>query len=167
MTSFKSALIIFFSAITATFIPLSAGAMDGPVASEVLESAEKFFVSLRDNDFHVVWHLLTEKSRQTIINDVHTSTRKMGGEITKDEIWSDFENSGIISSNYWRSFLTSFEPDMILKESRWEIGPIKSSTAEIVITHRKSREPAVLKLRKEDNAWKIGLVETFWTRKML
>ncbi|RJQ44810.1 MAG: hypothetical protein C4538_09415 [Nitrospiraceae bacterium] len=163
----KSLLIIFFAAIAAILALAPAGANDDITVSEVLESAEKFFLSLKGNDFHNVWRLLTEKSRLTIINDVYKSTRKIGGEITKDEIRKDFENSGMISSNYWRSFLNTFDPDMILKESRWEMVPIKKTTAEIIITHKKSREPAILSLKKENAVWKVGLVETFWTRKTL
>jgi len=55
---------------------------------------------------------------------------------------------------------------MILENSRWEIAFIKEDKAEIIITYKKSAEPARLKIFREDNTWKIGLVETFWTRKL-
>jgi len=48
----------------------------------------------------------------------------------------------------------------------WEIGFIKENKAEIIIKQKKSEEPARLKLFKENNKWKVGLVETFWTRKL-
>jgi hypothetical protein len=136
-------------------------------ADAVLDSAERFFLSLKDRNFSLTWRLLSEKSRETIISDVDKASRKIGGAATAEEIRNDFETSGVISANYWDAFLNTFDPDMILEESRWEIGFIKNNKAEILITHRKSREPAVLSVSMEDNIWKVGLVETFWTRKSL
>ena len=55
-------------------------------------------------------------------------------------------------------------PDIVLNESKWEIGKVGSDEAEIVLQYKKSEKPAVLKLFKEDNAWKLGLDESFGAR---
>jgi hypothetical protein len=36
--------------------------------------------------------------------------------------------------------------------------------AEILLTHHGATHPATLKMFREDGAWKVGLVETFWSR---
>jgi hypothetical protein len=46
------------------------------------------------------------------------------------------------------------------------MGEINSYTAEIYVQHKKSEKPAVLKMFKEDNVWKLGLEESFGTRKL-
>jgi len=162
-------LSIFFFIISWSVIlcPVSAAAQKNNSVNLVLESAEEFFLSLKDHNFILSWQLLTKKSRETIIRDVYKASRKMGGETSKEDIVRDFQSSGVISVSYWNAFLDSFDPDMVLKESLWEIGFVKNDKAEIVITHRKSREPAVLRISREDGIWKVGLVETFWTRKFL
>jgi hypothetical protein len=147
--------------------PVCAASQESNSLDQVLGSAEEFFQSLKDRNFILSWQLLTKKSRDTIINDVYKASRKIGGTTAKEDISKDFESAGIISLNYWNAFLDSFDPDMVLEESRWEIGFIKTDKAEIVITHKRSREPAVLSLSREGGIWKIGLVETFWTRKFL
>ncbi len=156
--------IVFWTVISH---PVSTAAQESNSLNQVLGSAEEFFQSLKDRNFILSWQLLTKKSRDTIINDVYKASRKIGGTTAKEEIGKDFESAGIISLNYWNAFLGSFDPDMVLEESRWEIGFIKPDKAEILITHRRSRVPAVLGLSREDGIWKVGLVETFWTRKFL
>jgi hypothetical protein len=47
------------------------------------------------------------------------------------------------------------------------MGFLRKDKAEIIITYNKSRRPATLKMHKEKNTWKVGLVETFWPRKAL
>ncbi len=134
--------------------------------SELLGTAETFFLSLRTNDYKTAWNLLSKKSHETIVNDVYKASRKIGANTTRENIYQDFDNSGIIFQNYWKAFIEAFDPDLILENSRWEIAFINKTKAEIIITHKKAEAPAQLKLFREDNAWKIGLVETFWTRKL-
>jgi hypothetical protein len=165
----RTFLSIFFliSSWGLILYPASTTAQENNSVNLVLQSAEEFFLSLRDHNFILSWQLLTKKSRETIISDVYKASRKAGGETTKEDIGKDFETAGVISVSYWNAFLDSFDPDLVLEESRWEIGFVKTDKAEIVITYRKSREPAVLSVSREDGVWKVGLVETFWTRKFL
>ena len=131
----------------------------------VLDSAEKFFISLEKGEFATAWELLSEKSHNTIIDDVYKSSNKMNGNIKRKNIAADFKNRGIMFKSYWRAFSGNFDSDIILEDSRWKIGYILEDRAEILITYKQSEQPARLKMFKENNAWRIGLVETFWTRK--
>jgi hypothetical protein len=160
----------FLSVIFALFfciaIPCTLKAQDNDSINAVLDSAEKYFISLKAKEYKKAWSLLSKKSQETIIKDIYKASNKIGANTTNEDIRQDFDNSGIISQNYWNAFLVSFDPNMILEKSRWEIGFIKENKAEIIIKQKKSEEPARLKLFKENNKWKIGLVETFWTRKL-
>lgn len=150
----------------ATTIPCTLNAQDNDLINSVLDSAEKFFLALKDRKFNSAWNLLSEKSQETIINDVYKASQKIGARTTKENIRQDFGNTGIICQNYWNAFLDTFDPGIVLENSRWEIAFIKGDKAEIIITHKKSAEPARLKIFREDNIWKTGLVETFWSRKL-
>ena len=131
----------------------------------VLDSAEKFFISLEEGKYAISWELLSEKSHETIITDVYKNSKKMNGNIKRENIETDFKNRGIMFKSYWNAFAGNFDSNIILEDSRWEIGYILEDKAEILITYKKSEQPARLKMLKENNAWRIGLVETFWTRK--
>ncbi|MBP2684153.1 MAG: putative cytosolic protein, partial [Deltaproteobacteria bacterium] len=56
------------------------------------------------------------------------------------------------------------DPDIALEHSRWEIGSVGKDRAEILLTHHGADHPARLQLFREDGGWKVGLVETFWSR---
>jgi len=163
MRKFLSVIFFFFFCIA---IPCALKAQDNNSINAVLDSAERYFILLRSREYKEAWDLLSEKSQKTIIKDVYKASNKIGAHTTIEDIRRDFDNSGLISRNYWNAFLDTFDPDLILEKSRWEIGFIEDKEAEIMITQRKSKEPARLKLFKENNKWKVGLVETFWSRKL-
>jgi hypothetical protein len=163
MRKFLSVILAIFFCIT---IPCALKAQDNDSINAVLDSAEQFFILLRSREYKEAWDLLSEKSQKTIIKDVYKASNKIGANTTIEDIRRDFDNSGLISRNYWNAFLDTFDPNMILENSRWEIGFIEEKKAEIIIRHKKSEAPARLKLFKENNKWKVGLVETFWTRKL-
>jgi len=165
MNKFLSAVVVSIYC-AAILLPFIVNAQDSSSINSALDSAEKFFLSLRAKEYKTTWNLLSKKSQETIIKDVYKASNKIGAITTKESIQQDFNNSGVISQNYWNAFLDTFDPNMILENSRWEIAFIKEREAEITITHKKSGEPARLKIFKEDNIWKVGLVETFWTRKL-
>lgn len=165
MNKFLSAVLVSIYCAAILF-PYIVNAQDSNSINSVLDSAEKFFLSLRAKEYKTTWNLLSKKSQETIIKDVYKASNKIGAKTTKEDIQQDFNNSGVISQNYWNAFLDTFDPNMILENSRWEIAFIKEHEAEITITHKRSEEPARLKIFKEDNIWKVGLVETFWTRKL-
>lgn len=154
-------LFSFFSVSISPSFPLD----NSDSVNIILDRSETFFISLRDRDFNASWELLSKKSQKKIIDDVYRSSKKLGLTIKREEVESDFLKRGDMFLNYWTAFRGSFNPDMILEESSWEIGYIKKNEAEILIRHRKSSRPARLKLFRESDVWKVGLVETFWTRK--
>ncbi|NOZ68744.1 MAG: hypothetical protein GXP46_05770, partial [Deferribacteres bacterium] len=130
----------------------------------VLESAEEFFVSLESGRYDTAWELLSEKSREAIIEDVYQASLKIRKDIRKDVIIRDFSSRGVIFNSYWRAFVNNLDTSIILERSRWEIGYLKSAEAEILISY-KGAPPARLKMFKENRKWKVGLDETFRTKK--
>lgn len=131
----------------------------------VLTAAESFFAKLKAKEYRTVWGLLTEKSKETIAEDTHKSVTKAGGAQTREEISADFSRGGPVSEGYWQGFLGVFDPDTALRQSVWSMGMLKKDRAEINLLYRKSERPAILKMFKEKGLWKMGLVETFWSRK--
>ena len=53
----------------------------------------------------------------------------------------------------------------MLEQSTWEMGPIGKQQAEIILQYKKAEQPARLKMFKEENQWKVGLIETFGTER--
>ncbi len=135
--------------------------------NSILDSAEVFFISINEGDFITVWEILSAKSRDKIIDEIHETSRDKGIGIDKEEIRRNFRQNGIIARNFWNAARTKFDPDMVLKESKWDIGFIKSSSAEILITYTKADRPSKLKMYKQEGHWRVGLVETFWPRRYI
>lgn len=120
---------------------------------------------MKDKDYPKIWMLLTQKSKNTIIDDVYKAEAKAGIQHSKEQINSDFSTGGFLSSQYWNSYIDNFNPEIVLEQSKWEMGKIDRGKAEIIIRYKKSERPAEIKMFKEDGVWKVGLVETFWTSK--
>ena len=133
--------------------------------SIILTSAESLFKSMQKKDYAQIWGFLSQKSRDTIVQDTFKALKPDAGDYSEERIGKDFSGGGSLSSAYWNAFLQKFDPIMILEQSRWEMESIKSDKAEIKIIYKKAQSPAILKMFKEDGAWKVGLTETFWTRK--
>jgi hypothetical protein len=158
-------LLLFLSAVPAHSQPTEAQ------LNALLVPAESFFKSLKDNNFTKTWSLLTKKSQDTIADDVfkeiikNKSSQQTAEDFSKEQIAADFKTAGPLSTAYWSNFLNYFNPDLVLSQSKWEIGKIKKDKAEISIQYKKSDNPAMLQMIMENGAWKVGLVETFWTRK--
>ena len=106
--------------------------------------------------------MLSAKSRGVIVDDIRKGTN---GQYTMEQINTDLKANGMIAGSYWKGILQSFDPATILEESKWEVGFVREERAELLITHRKSKHPVCLQMIKEGGTWKVGLVETFWTRK--
>ncbi len=47
------------------------------------------------------------------------------------------------------------------------MGKIEKNEAEIFLQNKTSEKPAILKMFKENNEWKVGLEESFGARKLL
>ncbi len=146
-------------------VPPAFAADPDKTLGEILFSAESLFHALKERNYPGIWESLTRASRNTIVDDTHKEVARSGGrEIPKEDLRKDFSQGGPIAKGYWNGFLEHFDPDLALEQSKWEKGSIGKDRAEILITYRKSEKPAQLKLYREDGGWKVGLVETFWTR---
>ncbi len=130
----------------------------------ILDSAEKFFIFLKEGTYKNAWELLSEKSQRTIINDVYKASHKKGVDIKKEEILKDFNSNGVIFNNYWSAFLNNFDPDIVLNERVWEFEKIEPESAVILLKHKSITK---LQMYKENNTWKVGFVETFWKGKIM
>jgi len=131
----------------------------------ILSSAESLFISMKDRNYPAIWDLLSVKSRDIIVSDVYGECRKSG--CRKEEIARDFTTGGPTAKSYWDSYLAEFDPDMVLEHSRWEMGAIKDKNAQINLYYKKSKNPAVLQMYKEEGTWRVGLEETFRARRLL
>lgn len=151
------------------FAVVCLGASRHPEIDAILSTTESFFKTLKARDYKDIWILLTAKSKARIIEDTYKAILKYNKEIGKridisnKEIERDFETGGPIAREYWDSFLDNFNPDMVLEESKWEMGKIDRSKAEVIIQYKRSEGPAILQVFKEDGRWRFGLMETFAT----
>jgi len=134
------------------------------VLSQILGPAEKFFLSLKNSEYGAAWDLLSGHSQKKIVNDVYEASRKFKGDINREDIVRDFNRRGVMFTQYWNSFLRTFDADMILEQSQWDMGEITRNEADIIIQHNHSHTPTILKMHKEKEGWRVGLVETFWQR---
>jgi hypothetical protein len=134
-------------------------------AGSILTSAESLFKAMQQKDYAQIWGALSQKSRDTIVQDTYNASKPNGGDHSEESIGKDFAGGGLLSSAYWNAFLKKFDPIMILEQSRWEMETIKIDEAEIKIIYKKAQSPAILKMFKEGGIWRVGLTESFWTRK--
>jgi len=157
-------LIVFVLLFSANFA--SAQKIDPAQQEQILSAAENYFIHLKNKNYAAVWSVLSAKSQAKIIGDVRKENKKAGVETNDQALASDFAAGGVMAKAYWDNYLFVFNPDIALKECKWEIGKVGSGEAEIVLQYKKSEKPAVLKLFKEDNAWKLGLDESFGARSL-
>jgi len=136
-----------------------------PEQDAILTAAEDLFNFMKNKEYVSIWNLLSMKSRKIIIDSVCKESKKLGTECNKDDLMKDFSAGGVNAQEYWKSFLTVFNPSMALDESLWRMGTIEKDYAEVILLHKKSKNPALIKMYKEDNGWKVGLEESFGTRK--
>lgn len=136
----------------------------------ILASAEGLFKMMKAKNYASIWSSLTEKSKGIIVDDTYKAIMKQSSTkgtqpYTKEVIREDFQRGGIISKTYWDSYFENFDPDLVLNHSSWKMGKIEEGRAEIIIQYKKSERPANLRMFKEGGIWKVGLEETFGTRK--
>jgi len=163
----KILLIVLFLSVMSCFSTTAAAENYDHEWDKILFSAESLFKAMKERNYSTIWGSLTAESKNNIVNNVYKASIKSGIEYSKEQISTDFEIGGLISKTYWNSYLYEFDPDMVLEQSKWDIGFIKKTRAEIKIQYKKSEKPALLQMYKEDNAWKVGLEETFEGRRYL
>jgi hypothetical protein len=137
--------------------------VDSPAVPAIISAAESMFLTMKARDYPAIWRVLTAKSRERIVADTDQAIRKAGEPpVPRDRIRDDFAAGGPISRQYWEGFLRRFHPDQALEKSRWEMGAMEKDRAEVLITHQGADRPATLRMFREGDVWKAGLVETFW-----
>ena len=175
------------AAISLLFAAFPAGAAspeDHPAVPAILSRAESLFLSMKARDYPAIFAALSAKSRETIAAETSAALAAAARQAppgmpasadapspsaknpapVPGAVRSDFAAGGPIARDYWDAFLRRFDPDAALEHSRWEIGSVGKDRAEILLTHPGADHPATLKMFLEDGGWKVGLVETFWTR---
>jgi choline kinase len=153
-------IFIFFVVISST-VTLHADKIE----DEILNTAEGFFIALKEKRFADAWELLTVKSKNTIISEVYKDINKTRAKIGKGVVREEFDKKGDLFLIYWNAFVKDFDPSTVLEQSVWNLGEIKDNKAIIILQYKRSDYPAELKIYKEDGKWQFGLVESFWARK--
>ena len=128
----------------------------------VLESAESCFKAMKQHNHRGIWKSLSAKSQAIIVGDV---AKRAAHTYSKEQIAADFSVGGLIARSYWGEYLFYFDPDTVLEQSKWELGPIGKQQAEVILRYKKAEQPARLKMFKEQGQWKVGLIETFGTER--
>jgi hypothetical protein len=133
----------------------------------VIEATESLFKAMKAKNYPKIWSLLTRKSHEIIIDDVRKAIAKTGTDTAIDSLQTDFASGGRYAREYWEAFLKVFDPAIVLEQSKWEMGKIGKNESEIILRYRKSDQPAILKIYKENDSWKVGLEETFRSRRWI
>ena len=183
----RFSLLVVPAAFLALALSLSARAAspeDDPAVPAILAQAESLFQSMKSRAYPAIFAALSAKSRETIVAETasafataakQTPPAKATSDNTPsapvkasppdpEAVRRDFVAGGPIARDYWDAFLRRFDPDTALEHSRWEIGSVGKDRAEILLTHKGADHPATLNMFLEDGGWKVGLVETFWSR---
>ncbi|MDO9558155.1 MAG: hypothetical protein Q7I89_00520 [Syntrophales bacterium] len=163
MIAFALAIVVSL----ALFLSLAIAKPPDDDVNAVLLSAESLFKAMKQKNYKEIWQYLSAESKRSTIKAVYKSLRESKAEIDREQIGADFTEGGELAKAYWNSYLNVFDPDTVLQQSKWDIGFIKKDSAEISILYRKSKHPAMLLLYREANAWKVGLEETFRSRRWL
>jgi hypothetical protein len=154
------------SIICCLLLPLKLQAAgDARDVDSVLTAAESVFQNMSKAAYPALWIGLSAQSRKSIIQNVRKALGKAGFDYAEERIRSDFAAGGELARDYWTNYILQFDPKMVLEESKWSLGQIKKDTAEIIIRYKKSDRDATLKMFREEGVWKVGLDETFSTRR--
>ena len=160
----KTCLTIFCITLLLVSASTFAHASDDGVDA-VLASAEGLFKAMQKKDYAAVWSGLSGESHATIVSDTWKALKASPGNYTEALVAEDFAQGDVLARAYWDAYLQHFDPAMVLEDSRWEMGPVKGDRAQIVITYKKAEKPATLHMVRESGMWKVGLTESFWSRK--
>jgi hypothetical protein len=166
----KTKLVIIVFSLLIVFITdmsFSVPQNDQALEDSILSSAENLFIHMKNKEYVFVWTCLSAKSKQVIIDDVYKESKKEGVEYEKNELLLDFNSGGMLAKAYWDSFLNAFDANMALEQCKWEMGKIEKNEAEVILRNKQTSKPAILKMYRENNAWRVGLKESFRARKFI
>jgi hypothetical protein len=138
---------------------------DTVAINRAVSAAEATFRAMKARDYRGIWERLTAKSRETVAGETLEALAKEGKDkIGREGLLADFRDGGPVARSYWDAFLTHFDPDSALAESRWEAAETGPGRVLVLITYKSSDRPAVVEMLREDGGWKFGLVEAFRAR---
>jgi len=161
-------VLLVAAAVHFRLIPATAQSQSvSPAAEEVLGAAESVFKFMKAKDYPAIWQGLTVETKNEIVASVRKAVKKAGQEYTVEQLVQDFASGGPQAKAYWDAYLNVFNPDMVLEDCKWSMGPIEKNVAAVIVQYKKSDKPAILILKKEGGAWRLGLDETFGARKWL
>jgi hypothetical protein len=138
---------------------------DARDVDSILNAADAVFRNLSQAGYPALWSGLSTQSQKSIIQNVRKALGKAGVDYAEERIRSDFAAGGEFARDYWTNYVLQFNPKIVLEESKWTMGTIKKESAEVIIRYKKSDRDTILKMFREEGAWKVGLDETFSTRK--
>ena len=127
----------------------------------ILVAAESVFKAMKKKDYPKIWALLTNASKNYIIDDILKEESKRGGQYSRETIHDDLTKGGGLARAYWSNYIEVFNPDVVLEQSRWQMGNVAKGKAIVIIKYKKSDRPAELQMFNENGTWKVGLEETF------
>ncbi len=154
-------LLVFATSCTRAARPVDMAAINGAVSA-----AEATFQAMKARDYRGIWERLTAKSQETVTDETLEALAKEGKSGTgREALLADFRDGGPVARSYWDAFLSHFNPDTALAESRWEAAEAGNGQVLVLITYRTSDRPAAVQMVREGGAWRFGLVETFWGRR--
>lgn len=157
--------ILLISLIFLVHTALAADQNAPPREDAILAAANNLFTFMKNKEYASIWKGLSLKSKKTIVDNVYKESSKLGVVYKKDDLMNDFNSGGTIAKEYWNSFLFVFDPNMVLEQCKWDMGEIEKDEAEIILLYKKSDRPAIIKMYKEKNDWKVGLEESFGARR--
>lgn len=168
---YKIYILLFLIISFPTFTASSNLAATSNDVDSILSPAESLFKMMREKNYVKIWFFLSNNSKNAIIDDTYKNIMNFAKErgkkmaYSKEQIEDNFSKGSAIAQAYWNSYLNAFDPDMVLEQSKWEMGKVGKGRAQINIMYRKAERPAVIQMYKEDGVWKVGLIETFKSAK--
>jgi len=140
---------------------------NNPVQEDaILTATDNLFQFMKARDYVAVWKNISFKTRRIIVDDVQKAFKKTGTAISEKELEKDFIFGGAIAKDYWDSYLSVFDADIVLRQCKWEMGRVEKEEAEVVLHCKKSENPTILKIYRENDAWRVGLEESFGSRRL-
>ena len=136
-------------------------------AGDVLTPAFSFFLNLKEHNYDKLWSLLTNDSKKYIVNSIEKSIKKNHGKITEKKIYGNMSKGGYIAKAYWKGFLKTFKPNMVLKYSIWKVKSIGSNIAQIEINYKYGKGNTIFDVYKQKGKWKFGLIESLYGRLLM
>lgn len=134
--------------------------------------AIKFFTHLHNEDRVSAWNLLSSISQEKLVNDIYNELQSNENvpheakHIPKEQIKAAFESDypGITRA-FWKGFVEASFVKAIVEYATFQMVENLEDKLKLEINFKFSDDKKVsfpLKMRKEDDAWKIAYFEPEW-----